>query len=220
MKIFTLIALLCSLLSFGAFAQETVEKSEPEVVTKELTRKERRKLKKQFRKLSKEILKSPELSYKFFDIINNCDATANPDCLKDLEDAVQDTSNAGVLNAKANGMTFGICKTASDAKGLHKLVVSKKQYECKLSSHGKVYEKKVDRKMYGPGLWWDRQSIVLMCTGPAYGLKMTGLATGFGAYYGITLTTLVGKAGLCLVVGAGKSAGVYIGADRYIFEEL
>jgi hypothetical protein len=185
-----------------------------------LTKKEKRMMKRSFKKISRTILEDPELARKYFEIITNCENVSERDCQNNLRTIVGETAQTAEYKSGTNSMTFGICKSNENSQSIHRAVVSKKEYDCKLSSNGKVYNKTVSRKMYGPGIWWDKQALVLMCTSRAYGTTMRGTNISVGAYFGISLATLVGKAGVCLVVGAGKSAGVYVGADVYKFENL
>lgn len=207
MKRFFLIALL---LLNSAFAQEAPD---------ELTRSQRRALKKQLKEMAQRILEDPELSRQYYELATSC-----PDedevCKVQLERIVEQTVQGSALENQASGFTFGICRPEDDSRRFHPVAYSRKSYECKLSSNGNVYNRSVSRKLYGPGVWYSQNSLVLMCTGQAYGLKMGGVTFAAGAFYGVTATSLFGKAGLCLVVGAGKSTGFFVGYDRYQFESL
>lgn len=215
------LAVMGLILSTHGFAQEEANNDSSNEVSqqRELTRKEKRQMRRALKKLKREILSSEELSFEFLEILNSCKED-DLLCQERLRDFIANQSQGSGLENRASGLMFGICKPTLDSKGMHKVVFSKKEYDCKLSSNGEVYDKKMSRKLYGPGIWWEKQSFVLFCTGAAYGKKMTGFSFAAGAYYGITATSLFGKAGLCLAVGAGKSGGFFVGADRYEFEEL
>lgn len=200
--------------SSQSFAQEKLTKAE-----RKEARKQKRAIKKAFRKLNKRIATDPELRKEFNDILNQC-PELDTACQDRLQRAVENSVEGSALDEEANGLTFGICHPTEESKRFHTFFYSKKDYNCKLSSHGKVYDKGVDRKLFGPGLLWDKQSVVLMCTGPAYGTKAYGSSVVVGAGYGITLASVFGKVGLCLAVGAGQSAGFFIGAEKYEFENL
>jgi len=208
MKQFLALILLISGLS--AFSQE---------IDPELTRAQRRELKKQLKKLSQRVLEDPELSRQYYELTTNCPEDDEV-CQAELERIVEQTISGSALEQQASGFTFGICRPGQDSRRFHPVAYSKKNYECKLSSNGNVYNREVGRKLYGPGVWYSQNSMVLMCTGQAYGLKMGGFTFSAGAFYGITATSLFGKAGMCLVVGAGKSTGFFVGYDQYQFEAL
>lgn len=210
------------LVSAPVFAQEetVVEDSfeeAPMAETKELTRKERKKIRRSLRKVEDKILNDPTLSQEYLDLITSC-KDEDEECQKRLKEIIDDSVQGTDLTT-ASGMTYGICRPDPGNKKFHKLIYAVRTYNCKLSSHGKVYNKKFVRKIYGPGLFWDNQSLVMFCTGPAYGEKMIGYSASAGAYVGITAGTVFGKIGACISVGAGKSFGASVGADVYKFEE-
>lgn len=196
--------------SFTTAPEEVVER-------KPLTRKERKQLKRSLKKLQKKILSDEKLAQRYLDIIQNCHED-DIDCQRRLEELGQDSIQGTALD-QAAGTTFGICKPQKTNKQFHQLVYGHRVYDCKLSSHGVVYNKTLNRKIYGPGLFWDKQSIVMFCTGPAYGKKLAGWALSAGAGIGVTATTVFGSIGACISVGAGTSAGALIGVDSYRFSE-
>ena len=155
----------------------------------------------------------------FHSILNQC-PDMDEACHDRLERATQEAVEGSNLAAQAGGLTFGICHPGENFQAIHKLVYSKRNYDCKLSSHGKVYNRSVERKLFGPGLIWDKQSVVLMCTGPAYGKSTFGSNLTLGVGFGISLGSSFGKVGLCLAVGAGKSIGFFVGGEKITFEEL
>ncbi len=184
----------------------------------ELTSKEKKELKKALKRSQRRILSSPELSFQFSEILQNCTDNEDPTCQAKLEEALKDvTSN--IPSTEIKGTTFGICKPDQSNRKLHQLVFNKRSYDCKLSSQGKVYNKNLIRKTYGPGLYWDKMALVMFCTGPAYGTKMSGYTASVGAYAGITVGTVFGRAGACIVVGAGAAVGAIIGGDVFQFEK-
>lgn len=215
-KLKTLVFML--ILSFTichqGFTQEKLTKAE-----KKEARQQKRAIKKAFKKLSKKISNDPILRSEFNAVLNDC-----PDfdtaCQDRLQRAVEDTVQGSSLEKNSSGLTFGICHPNETSNNFHRIVYSKKSYDCKLSSHGEVYDKSVDKKLFGPGLLWDKQSIVLMCTGPAYGTTTYGYSAIVGAGYGLSIGTVFGKVGLCLAVGSGKSLGFFIGGATYKFEKL
>jgi hypothetical protein len=186
---------------------------------RKVERKQKRALKKAFKKLRRKVLKDPTLREEFFSIINQCPEFDDA-CQERLEQAVQASVQGTNVEVQAGGLTFGICHPADKFQAVHRVVYSKKNYDCKLSSHGKVYDKQLKRKLYGPGLIWDRQSVVIMCTGPAYGRSTIGTNLALGVGFGIALGSSFGKVGLCLAVGAGKSVGFFIGGEKLEFEAL
>ncbi len=208
--------LFCSFIlsSLPVMAQQKMTKEE-----KKEARQQRKAIKRAFKKLNKRIAKDPELREEFYSILKEC-PEIDTACQDRLQRAVNDSVSGSELEDAANGLTFGICHPTDESQKFHKFFYSKKNYLCKLSSNGEVYDKAVDRKLFGPGLLWDKQSIVLMCTGPAYGTKAYGSSVVVGAGYGITLASVFGKVGLCLAVGAGQSVGFFIGAEKYKFEKL
>ena len=193
-----------------------------QVIEKEKTKKEIKKEKKQLKKamkaLQRKVLKDPELLEKYTEIINTC-PEYDLSCQEQLQNIVEDTLEGSNLQKNASGLTFGICHPNEKSQNLHRLVYSKRTYDCKLSSQGDVYNKTVERKLYGPGIWWEKQSYVIMCTGPAYGKVMHGMSTGVGLGMGFTATSMFGKIGLCLSVGGGKSVGFFVGGEKYTFGE-
>lgn len=186
---------------------------------RKLEKKQKRALKKAFKNLRKKVLNDKVLRENFYSIINQC-PEFDEDCQRRLEEAVQGSVEGTNLDVQAGGLTFGICHPAERFQAVHKVVYSKKNYDCKLSSHGKVYDKELKRKLYGPGLIWDKQSVVIMCTGPAYGKSTIGSNLTVGVGFGISLGSSFGKIGLCLAVGAGKSIGFFIGGEKLEFEAL
>lgn len=208
-------------LSSLTFAQELTPKEQrkQDRQQRKLERKQKRALKKAFRGLRQRVMKDKVLREKFFGIINQCPEFDSA-CQNRLQQAVESSVEGTNLEAKAGGLTFGICHPGDQFQSTHKVVFSKKKYDCKLSSHGKVYDKQLERRLYGPGLIWDKQSMVIMCTGPAYGRSTVGSALTVGVGFGVSLGSSFGKVGVCLAVGAGKSIGFFIGGERLEFESL
>ena len=209
---FTILTLF--IVNTATYAQDLTPREQRKV-----ERKQKRALKKAFKKLRNRVLKDPILRAEFFSIINDC-PEVDAECQQRLEDAVEGSVQGTNIDAQAGGLTFGICHPNANFQTAHRLIYSKKSYDCKLSSHGKVYDKQLQRKLYGPGLMFDKQSVVIMCTGPAYGKRMWGSNFGLGLGFGVSLGSSFGKIGLCLAVGAGKSVGFFVGGERLEFEEL
>jgi len=210
MKAFLILILGLLLMSQSLFAQE-------QDAEKKLTRRERAQIKRSIKQLQKKITQDPVLARRYLELINNC-ADDDEECQRQLQSLIDDTVQGSALD-NSNGMTFGICKPHAENKKMHGLIHANRAYDCKLSSHGNVYDKKVVRKIYGPGLFWEKQALVMFCTGPAYGKKMTGMSVALGAYLGITATSAFGKIGACVSIGAGKSFGAMVGIDQFSFEE-
>jgi hypothetical protein len=208
------ILLTLFVVSSVAIAQDLTPRQQRKV-----ERKQKRALKKAFKKLRRNVLKNPVLREEFFSIINQC-PEFDEACQERLEQAVQSSVQGTNVEVQAGGLTFGICHPADQFQAVHRVVYSKKNYDCKLSSHGKVYDKQLKRRLYGPGLIWDKQSVVIMCTGPAYGKSTIGTNIALGVGFGIALGSSFGKVGLCLAVGAGKSVGFFIGGEKLEFEAL
>jgi hypothetical protein len=206
--------LIILMISMPGFAQ-VEDASTPK--EKELTRQEKRKIKRSLKNLQEKIVGDPVLAQEYLELISTCKED-DKNCQERLR-ALVDESVSGTQLSTATGMTYGICRPDSENKKTHRIVYSHRNYDCKLSSHGKVYQKDFSRKIYGPGLFWDHQSLVMFCTGPAYGEKMIGYSVSVGAYFGLTAGTVFGRIGACIIVGAGKSAGALIGADVFRFQE-
>lgn len=203
-------ALFCTFLAFNTYGQE---------LSKKQIRKQNREIKRSLKKLYKNIKKDPQLRESFYETIKTCDEM-DTQCQDRLERIAQDAAQGTGIENQASGLTFGICHLGADSHNVHRVVYSKKNYDCKLSSNGLVYDLSIQRKLFGPGLIWDKQSIVLMCTGPAYGTSVYGSTLTVGVGFGISLGSLFGKPGLCLAVGAGKSVGFFIGGEKVVFEDL
>lgn len=214
LRLFFIAVSILVLTEQNTFAQEKT----PAQKSKKQIKKEKRNLKRAMKKLQKKVLADPILLEKYTQIINSC-----PDydvaCQEQLQQTIEETLQGSNLEKNATGLTFGICHPNKKSQNLHRLVYSKRSYDCKLSSHGDVYNKTVERRLYGPGLWWEKQSYVIMCTGPAYGHNMYGLSFAGGAFMGFTATSMFGKIGLCLSVGGGKSVGFFVGGEKYKFEK-
>jgi hypothetical protein len=214
LKTFSFMLLALFVMSSTVLAQDLTPRQQ-----RKIERKQKRALKKAFKKLRKKVLKDSKLRQEFFAIIEQCPEFDDV-CQQRLEEAVQGSVQGTNLEVQAGGLTFGICHPADKFQAAHKVVYSKKNYDCKLSSHGKVYDKYLKRKLYGPGLIWDKQSVVIMCTGPAYGKSTIGTNLAVGVGFGISLGSSFGNIGLCLAVGAGKSIGFFVGGEKLEFEAL
>lgn len=181
----------------------------------------------QYKEFRRKILSDLSIQKQLTEILKTCE-TDQTKCNDDFKALFAQVTGSVTSAPTSAGMpdllsgtkgTFGICsydKTKSSK--VHAVVYSKKGYACKLSTLGKVFDKTATKKIYGPGLSVGTPSMLMACSGKAYGTTNVGFEASAGAYYGLALGTTVGGAGVCVTIGVGKIGGAYIGANVTKFE--
>lgn len=181
----------------------------------------------QYQEFRKRILSDLSIQKQLTEILKTCE-TDQAKCNEDFKLLFSQVTGSVTTAPVSAGMpdllsgtkgTFGICsydKTKSSK--FHAVVYSKKAYACKLSTLGKVFDKTATKKIYGPGLSVGAPSMLMACSGKAYGTTNVGFEASAGAYYGLSLGTTVGGAGVCVTIAVGKLGGAHIGANVTKFE--